>query len=110
MKSLFLVGFMGSGKSTEGRKLARALSVDFFDLDDVIENLHHQTIPELFNSLGESKFREIERDALRTFGKKENPFVMATGGGTPCFFGNMEWMKRQGEVLFLDIPERELIK
>lgn len=110
MKALFLVGFMGSGKSTVGKKLAKALSWDFFDLDEMIENLHHQTIPDLFKNLGEDHFREIEKETLRTLEKKPNPFVLATGGGTPCFYGNMEWMKKTGYVLFLDTPAEELLK
>ncbi|MHB1277265.1 MAG: shikimate kinase [Bacteroidia bacterium] len=110
MKALFLVGFMGSGKSTLGKELAQRLSWDFFDLDNEVERIHHQTIPEIFNEYGETRFRELEKEVLRTFETKTKSFVLATGGGTPCYFDNMEWMKKTGEVLFIDTAPDELLK
>lgn len=110
MKALFLVGFMGAGKSTLGKELAQRLSWDFFDLDDEIERSHQRSITELFNALGEKKFRELEKVTLHSFENKTVPFVLATGGGTPCFFDNMEWMKKKGNVLFIDIAPEELLK
>lgn len=110
MKALFLVGFMGSGKSTFGKELAKKLSWDFFDLDEVIQSIHHQSIPDLFSTLGEPRFRELEKEVLYGFEKMKAPFVLACGGGTPCFFDNMEWMKSKGEVLFIDTPPDELLR
>ncbi len=110
MKALFLVGFMGAGKSTLGKELAVGLSWDFFDLDEEIEKKYQCSIPELFDELGEKRFRQIEMEMLRTFEKKQTPFILATGGGTPCFFDNMEWMKKKGKVLFIDIAPEELLK
>lgn len=110
MKALFLVGFMGAGKSTLGKELAQGLSWDFFDLDEEIERSYQSSIPELFRELGEKKFRELEKETLHSFEKRTTPFVMATGGGTPCFFDNMDWMKKTGEVLFIDIAPEELLE
>ncbi|HCS20697.1 MAG TPA: shikimate kinase [Bacteroidetes bacterium] len=110
MKALFLVGFMGAGKSTLGKELAQRLSWDFYDLDEEIERIHHHSIPELFSELGETKFRVLEKEVLNGFETKTASFVLASGGGTPCFFDNMEWMKKQGEVLFIDTEPRELLR
>ncbi len=110
MKALFLVGFMGAGKSTLGKELAQRLSWDFFDLDEEIERSHQRSIPELFSEFGEKKFRELEKETLHSFEHRTAPYVLATGGGTPCFFDNMEWMKKKGEVLFIDIAPEELLK
>lgn len=103
-EAIFLVGFMGSGKSTLGKELADKLGWRFYDLDEQIEKEKGQSISELFTHFGETHFREIESASLRHFEEEKEPFVLATGGGTPCFHGNMHWMKEQGKVVFLDIP------
>lgn len=110
MKALFLVGFMGAGKSTLGKEVARRLSWNFFDLDEEIESVHQRSIPDLFEEIGEKEFRKLEMETLRSFEKRTEPFVLATGGGTPCFFDNMEWMKKRGNVLFIDTAPDELLK
>lgn len=109
MRPIYLIGFMGSGKSTFGKKLAESLEWPFFDLDIVIEQKEGKSISELFRTIGETHFREIESKTLRDFAHHKFPFVLATGGGTPCFHHNMEWMNQNGLTLFLDIPISELL-
>ena len=100
-----MTGFMGSGKTTVGRPLAKALGLRFIDMDHHITDTCHKTIPELFDSLGELGFRELERQTLAELSLQEN-VVIATGGGTPCFFENMETMNRAGSTIYLQVsPE-----
>jgi shikimate kinase len=96
----FLIGFMGSGKSHWGRIWASKTGMTFFDLDARIEKAFRMKISDIFEKKGEEKFRELERYHLRKFEHKKN-FLLACGGGTPCFADNMEWMKQQGLVFYL---------
>ncbi|WP_116124270.1 shikimate kinase [Lewinella sp. IMCC34183] len=98
---LFLTGFMGSGKSYVGRRLADRLGLPFLDLDDLVEEQTKTTIAELFARVGESSFRDLESTMLRELDNLPM-FVLATGGGTPCFHDNMQWMNGQGTTVFLD--------
>ncbi|MEP7268860.1 MAG: shikimate kinase [Saprospiraceae bacterium] len=98
---IFLIGFMGSGKSTLGKILAEKLAFTFIDLDNVIEKLVGKTIPEIFSTSGELHFREIEQQALYQM-ISEQSVVIATGGGAPCFFDNMTWMNAQGTTIYLN--------
>ena len=92
---------MGSGKSFLGRKLALKLGINFLDLDDYISNQSGQTITEIFETKGESTFRMIESIALKqTF--RLNNVIIATGGGTPCYKNNIEKMRQNGLVIFID--------
>ncbi len=98
---VYLIGFMGSGKSTAGRKLARKLQLDFYDLDDIIEHDCGLSISEYFEKYGEESFRLLERKILhQTFEK--NKVLISTGGGTPCFFDNIEAINRNGVSVYLD--------
>ena len=97
---VFLIGFMGSGKSHWGRIWADKMDVPFFDLDTRIEKAFKMKVTNIFEKKGEEKFRELERYHLRKFQNKNN-FLLACGGGTPCFSDNMEWMKAQGNVFYL---------
>lgn len=106
---IFLLGFMGSGKSHTGRRLASLLEMQFIDLDYWIENQQNRTIPAIFETEGETAFREIERNALHHMTQFENA-VIACGGGTPCFFDNMNWMNQQGLTIYLDTPIEVLVK
>jgi len=99
---IYLVSYMGSGKSTLGRKLAQVNGCHFIDLDKYIEERHCQTVPQIFAKEGETAFREKERNALLEVSEFSN-VVVATGGGAPCFFDNMTLMNHTGITIFLDI-------
>jgi len=102
---IYLIGYMGSGKSTLGKRLAKHAGMDFIDLDKHIEEQNCQTIPRMFKTEGEDIFREKERKALEEVSEFDN-VVIATGGGAPCFFNNMELMNRTGITIYLDVdPE-----
>ena len=107
-KTIFLIGYMGSGKSTLGKKLANHFNADFIDLDKQIEKSTGKTINKIFDSEGEAQFRAIEKDVLRNLPESEITFV-ATGGGTPCLHNNINWMKEHGVVIFLNLPASILI-
>jgi len=102
MIRIFLTGYMGAGKTTLGKAFAREMKVPFIDLDWYIEERFHKSIPELFRERGEEAFRELERRMLHEAGEFED-VVISTGGGTPCFFDNMDYMNRQGQTVFLDV-------
>lgn len=105
---IYLVGFMGSGKSTLGQRIAHDFNVPFFDTDGIAEAQSGMTIKEIFESYGEHYFRHLEADILRqsAFYPKS---INATGGGLPCFEENMAWMKKHGITIYLEWPE-EILK
>ena len=100
MSNIFLVGFMGCGKSTIGRKLATASGYDFVDLDQRVCELAGATIPEIFASQGEEAFRVWERKALEEVAQRNN-VVVATGGGVPCWGDNMDFIVANGKAVYL---------
>ena len=102
MIRIFLTGYMGAGKTTLGKAFARELNVPFIDLDWYIEERFHKSIRQLFEERGEPAFRELERDMLHEVGEFED-VVISTGGGTPCFFDNMEYMNGKGDTVYLDV-------
>ena len=89
MKRIFLIGYMGAGKTTVGKVLSRQLELSFIDLDHYIEGRYHKTVGQLFAEKGEDAFRDIERRMLREVAAFEDVLV-STGGGAPCFFDNMK--------------------
>lgn len=107
MTRIFLTGYMGSGKTTLGRALATAMDIPFIDLDHYIEQRYRKTISQLFAERGEEGFREIERKILHEVGEFED-VIISTGGGTPCFFDNIEYMNAQGTTVYLDVPVERL--
>jgi len=106
---IFLLGMMGSGKSYWKQHLAKMLKTGGYDLDFIIEAQEEKTISEIFKEDGEEYFRETEAKLLRLFGVKKI-FVLATGGGTPCFHNNMKWMNEQGITIWIDEPFKVLIE
>lgn len=100
MTRILLIGFMAAGKTTLGKALARDLGLQFIDLDHYIENRYHSTISQLFTERGEEGFRQIERNMLHEVTEFED-VIIATGGGTPCFYDNMEYMNSMGVTVFL---------
>ena len=106
---LFLLGMMGSGKTYWVKKLSKKLKTGGYDLDFLIESHEERTIAEIFAEDGEEYFRKSESKILRWFGEKKS-FVMAAGGGTPCFHDNMEWMNKQGVTVWIDEPIETLVE
>lgn len=100
MSKIFLTGYMGSGKSTAGKKLAADLGYAFIDLDHFIESEYKLTIPEIFATKGEKEFRAMENNTLKKVLEKNNT-VIACGGGTPCYYNNMDLMNKNGITIYL---------
>jgi len=104
---IYLIGYMGSGKTTAGLKLAVKMGYTFADLDVMIENKYKITIEKFFEKYGEPTFRKIERETLiETFSFSNT--VVATGGGTPCFSDNMELINKNGISVYLKMPDNAL--
>ena len=97
---IILIGYMGSGKTTVGKVLSRELKLPFYDLDWYIENRMHKSIHQIFNEKGEEGFRKIERNMLHEVAEFEN-VIISCGGGTPCFFDNIDYINQQGESIYL---------
>lgn len=101
---IFLTGMPGCGKSTFGRKAAGELEMEFIDLDKEIVIQEGMLITDIFDSKGEDYFRQLESSLLKQVSQTHDNFIMATGGGAPCFFDNMDFMNEQGETVFIDTP------
>ena len=104
---IYIIGFMGSGKTTAGKKLASLLGWSFIDLDKRIEEHTAKTIPEIFSQNGEDYFRDIETQLLRKLKSCTNT-VISTGGGAPCYNDNMDFMTETGLTLYLKLTPAEL--
>lgn len=100
--NIFLLGYMYSGKSTVGRQLARAMGYRFVDLDVLFEERYHTTIPLFFHKYDEAAFRRLEQMLLHETEGFENT-IISTGGGTPCFADNMQWINSHGLSVWLDV-------
>ena len=107
MKPIFLIGYMGCGKSTLGRALGAATGLEFIDLDHYIENRFHASVSELFASRGEEGFRRAERAMLDEVSQFSD-VIIACGGGTPCFFDNIDMMNSRGLTVWLNTPIERL--
>ncbi|HZX73170.1 MAG TPA: shikimate kinase [Cyclobacteriaceae bacterium] len=106
----FLIGLPGSGKTTLGRKLATLLKIPFVDLDVEIEKRETIATSVIFKKFGEQYFREVESAVLKNWCDRTGSFVMATGGGTPCFFDNLDVINNSGKSIFIDVPASEIAK
>ena len=109
MIRIFLIGYMGAGKTTLGKAFARAMGLTFVDLDWYIEERYHKTVSQIFAERGEDGFRELEKRMLHEASDFEN-VVISVGGGTPCFFDNMDYMNQVGETVFLDVDNQVLFR
>lgn len=105
---IFLLGMPGSGKTTLGRQLAQAMDLTFVDLDACIEQESGARVSVIFREQGEPAFRALEARILGQWCASEKSFVMATGGGTPCFADNIRIINQAGLSIFLDVPAREI--
>lgn len=94
---------MASGKSYWGNRLSKRTGLPFVDLDNVIETVDARPVPLIFEDSGETYFRELERKTLQNLDMRI-PHIVATGGGTPCFFDNMAWMNKTGTTIYLETP------
>ncbi len=106
---VFLIGFMASGKSTVGKKLAKKLGLPFVDLDNYIENKYNATIRLLIYGKGIDIFREIEKESLEALINKHENILISTGGGTPCYFDNMKLMNSSGDTIYLEVDLHTLV-
>lgn len=107
MTRILLTGYMGAGKTTLGRALADKLELTFIDLDNYIEERFRKSISQIFSEKGEEGFRDIERSMLHEVAEFED-VIISTGGGTPCFFDNVEYMNSKGTTVYLRVPVERL--
>ncbi len=99
---IFLIGFMGCGKTHWGKLLSEKLGVPFFDLDEKVVEQEGKMINEIFNNEGEEYFRMLEKDVLHRLTESHETFVMACGGGTPCYFNTIDYLKKHGTVVWIN--------
>ena len=109
MKNIFLIGMPSSGKSTLGRQLAKHLDYQFVDMDELIVNQELSSISDIFKYKGEDYFRSVESKVLKGI-KPNQKLIIATGGGVPCFFDNIDFIKANGISIFLNVPPEDLLK
>ena len=105
---VFLLGFMGCGKSTKAKQLAQKLNCPVIDLDFEMEKKSSKSVADYFAEFGEAKFRQFETETLKDFPYPEN-CVVATGGGLPCFFDNIDWMRANGKTVYLEMKPAQLV-
>lgn len=99
---IFLIGFMGAGKTHWGKQVANRMGLPFFDLDELIVAHENKSIADIFAANGEEYFRLLEKQLLEELAEKEDSMIISCGGGTPCFFNNIDFMKRYGIVVWLN--------
>lgn len=109
MKRIIIIGYMGSGKTTVGHALSQELGLPFYDLDWYIETRMHRTVKQIFDEKGEDGFRKIEHNLLHEVAEFED-VIISCGGGTPCFFDNIDYINRQGETVYLKCTTDVLYK
>ena len=109
MRRIILIGYMGSGKTTVGKALSKATGMMFYDLDWYIESRMRKTVSQIFAERGEEGFRQIEYNMLHEVAEFEN-VIISCGGGTPCFFDNMDYLNQQGDVVYLKATPETLYK
>ncbi|MFO7755920.1 MAG: shikimate kinase [Bacteroidales bacterium] len=107
--TVYMIGFMGSGKSTLGKRLASTAGWEFYDLDSRIEEMEGRTVTDIFETCGEDYFREAEATALKNMPDKED-MVIACGGGSPCYKDNMDFMNKTGVTVYLKLEVTTLVQ
>jgi shikimate kinase len=107
---VFIVGYMGAGKTTVGKRLGRRTGMPHIDLDDAFEERFRYSIPSFFDRFGEEKFREFEHECLKWIIRENARAVISTGGGTPCHHGNMALMNASGISIYLKMHPASLAK
>jgi shikimate kinase len=101
---IFLIGFMGSGKTHWGQLLSHKLNIPFFDMDEQVVSHEGKSIVEIFGEKGEEHFRLLEKDVLHIITESHDNFVMACGGGSPCYFNNIDYMNQSGTTVWINTP------
>ena len=109
MRRIILIGYMGSGKTTVGKALSKETGMMFYDLDWYIESRMHKTVAQIFAERGEEGFRKIEYNMLHEVAEFED-VIISCGGGTPCFFDNIDYLNGQGDVCYLKATPEVLYK
>src|SRR5215471_3710785 len=107
---IYLIGFMGAGKSYWGHQLSQKLNIPFFDMDEQIIISEGKSINEIFEKFGEEYFRLKEKGILHLITETHSSFVMACGGGSPCYFNNIDYMNQSGTTVWLNIPMNALFQ
>jgi len=107
---IYLIGFMGSGKTHWGRLLSQKLSIPFFDMDEQVVSHEGKSIVEIFAENGEEHFRLLEKDILHIITESHESFVMACGGGSPCYFKNIDYMNNSGTTVWINTPTEVLFQ
>ncbi len=108
IQKIFLIGLPGAGKTFIGKRLAAEIDFPFIDLDEEIVKSEGRSIPEIFEKSGENHFRELEKKLLKKVIQEKNQFILAAGGGTPCFFDNMDIMNDNGVTIFINTSIEEI--
>ena len=109
MIRIILIGYMGAGKTTIGKALGKEMGIPFYDLDWYIESRMRKKVSEIFEERGEEGFRQIEHNMLHEVAEFED-VIISCGGGTPCFFDNIDYMNRQGDVVYLKTEPETIYK
>lgn len=109
-KSVVLIGYMGAGKTTIGKKLAQKLGIAFYDTDELIEQEQGVTVAKIFEQHGEPYFRDLETEIVKKLSESEKPMVLSVGGGLPVRRENHEYLKKIGTVVYLKVSVEELVR
>ncbi len=106
---IYLIGFMASGKTTIGLELAKKLNYEFIDLDEYIEQKYNKTIKQIFEQKGEDHFRTLENEALREVSSIDGSILIASGGGTSCFYNSIDYMNKTGLTIYIKVDVGALV-